>query len=148
HSTAHGERLRARFAGPVLALPIPCYRARTASADAAGAAPPGPRADGRLQLTTVGHIIANKHVDGVIALLAADPGLAARIRYSVAGNVDPPYRATLECLLREHPHVDAELLGWCDEDDLERLMAATDVFANLRDPVFESGSASLARELA
>jgi glycosyltransferase involved in cell wall biosynthesis len=146
HSTAHGERLRARFAGPVLAMPIPCYRSRIASADAA--APPAPRADGRLQLTTVGHIIGNKHVDGVLALLAADPGLAARVRYSVAGHIDPPYRETLERLLRENPQVDAELLGWCEEGDLDRLLAATDVFANLRHPVFESGSASLARELA
>jgi glycosyltransferase involved in cell wall biosynthesis len=44
--------------------------------------------------------------------------------------------------------VSVEILGWCDDAELDRLMAATDVFINLRHPTIESGSASLTLELA
>ena len=146
HSHGHAERLRARWSGPVLALALPSYRA--VADRGAGALEPARAGGGRLQVTTVGHVIANKHVDGVIAALAADPGLAGRVHYTVAGHIDPPYREILDRVVRDSPQVSVELLGWCEDAELDRLMAATDVFVNLRHPVFESGSASLARELA
>ena len=81
HSRGHAERLRARWPGPVAALAMPTYRAVLERA--AAVARPA-RGDGRLQLTTVGHVIPNKHVDRVIGMLAADDTLAARVQYTVA----------------------------------------------------------------
>jgi len=146
HSEGHAEQLRARWLGPVRAIPHPCYRSVL---DAAAAAPAvAPRPDGRVRLATIGHVIPNKHVDRVIAMLAADPPLAAATHYTVAGELEPGAERAIDRALREAPHVSVELLGWCEEPALERLMAATDVFVNLRRPTIESGSGSLARELA
>ena len=148
HSRGHAEDLRARWLGPVRALDHPSYRDVLAAATLAGPAPP--RADGRLQLTTVGHVIPNKHIAQVLSLLAADPSLARRVHYTVVGPLDDgsPYVLELEEQLRSAHEVSAELLGWREPHELDRLMAATDVFVNLRHPVMESGSGSLARELA
>jgi glycosyltransferase involved in cell wall biosynthesis len=147
HSLGHARSLRERWLGPVAALAHPCYRAVL---DRAVEREPAPRADGRLQLTTVGHLIANKNVEHVVEILAADPALAARVHYSIVGEADAggAQAARIDELLRGNRHVSAELPGWLDEGELDRLMAATDVFVNLRHPVLESGSGSLARELA
>ncbi len=147
HSQDHADDVRERWLGPVCAIPLPCYRATLASAVGM---PRTGRRDGRIQLTTIGHVIPNKHVDRVISMLAADRELAGASHYTVAGSLDAGSEHTnaLERLLRDSPHVSAELRGWCGEAELDSLSAATDVFVNLRDPVMESGSASLARELA
>ena len=94
-------------------------------------------------------MIANKGVDRVIELLARDPGLAAATHYTVAGPLDESdHTRSLHALTAAHPSVHVELLGWCEPERLDAIVAATDVFINLRHPVFESGSASLARQLA
>jgi glycosyltransferase involved in cell wall biosynthesis len=144
HSPGHARQVRERWLGPVRAIPLPCYRGLL------GLPPAAVRPGERVQLTTIGHVVANKHIDRVIAMLADDAELAARTSYTVVGSVDAgdPLARRLDELLRASPHVSARLLDWCDEPELDRLMAATDVFVNLRHPGFESGSASLARELA
>jgi glycosyltransferase involved in cell wall biosynthesis len=149
HSEQHARYIRSRWLGPVRALRHPAYRDVLAKGAGAGPLPPQ-RADGRLQLTTIGHVIANKHSDRVIRMLAADATLAATVHYTIVGQVDEgePYATELAGLLRSSPQVSAEMLGWCEEEELDRLMAETDVFVNLRDPVMESGSGSLMRELA
>jgi glycosyltransferase involved in cell wall biosynthesis len=149
HSEAHARWLRSRWLGPVCALPNPTYRDVLVTGAAAGAAPPA-RADGRLQVTTIGHVNANKQSHRVVRMLAADPQLAARVRYSIVGPADPanPYVGELRALLASLPEVPVEMLDWLEEPELDRLMAATDVFVNLRHPVMEGGSASLMRELA
>jgi len=146
HSVEHARQLRAGWLGPVAAIAQPTY-----APDRAAARPPGAaRADGRVQLTTIGHVIPNKHVERVVAALAADPELAAHSHYTVAGPLDAgaPHTLALEAAVRAAPHVSVELLGWCEDAEIERLLAATDLFVNLREPAMESGSASLARELA
>jgi glycosyltransferase involved in cell wall biosynthesis len=148
HARSHAARLSAEWPGPVVALPFPSYRRVVEETRAAAAGPPPPRSDGRLQLTTFGHIVENKCLDRVIGILAADAGLAARVHYSIAGEADDAYATQLRRLLDAAPHVSAELLGWLDDADLDRLLTATDVFVNLRHPTTESGSASLARQLA
>ena len=149
HSEEHARDIQSRWLGPVRALHHPAYRDVLAKGALAG--PQAPRRDdGRIQLTTIGHVNANKHSDGVIRLLAADAELAAMVHYSIAGPLDDANRYGVELaeLLQAVPQVSAEILGWCEEDELDRLMAATDVFVNLRHPVMESGSGSLMRELA
>ena len=149
HSEAHAGYLRERWFGPVLALAHPVYRDVLANAAQAYSAAPL-RADGRLQVTSIGHVTSNKNIGRVIEMLTADAELAASVHYTVIGALDPDstYVTQLEGLVRAAPELSVELVGWREEDALDQLMAATDVFVNLRQPVMESGSGSLARELA
>ncbi len=149
HSESHARDLRARWSGPVRALHQPTYRQWVQAGKLADTTA-RKRADGRLQLTTVGHVNANKQSHRFIAMLARDPELAARTHYTIVGPLDDgnPFAANLAALIGSLPQVSAEILGWCEEQELDALMAATDIFVNLRLPVVESGSASLMRELA
>ena len=145
HSEGHARYIREHWFGPVRALHLPVYREVLAAVPAAAS-----RAGARLQLTTIGHINSNKQCHRVLRMLAEDDGLSARVHYTIAGHLEPSnsYAADLADLLRSLPGVSAELLGWRDEDELAQLMAATDVFINLRHPVIEGASASLMHELA
>lgn len=147
HTREHARSLAGRWLGPVTSLQLPAYRDVLASAAAMA---PAATAAGRVQLTTLGHVNANKQSHRVIEMLAADPSLAARCRYTIVGPADPDseYVATLRTLVASVPHLPVEMLGWLDEPQLDALMAATDVFVNLRHPVMEGCSASLMRELA
>jgi len=149
HSQAHARYLRGRWLGPVKTLWHPTYHAVLATAAGADAAPPRP--DGRLALTTIGHVNANKQSHRVVRMLAEDPELAVMVHYTIVGPADPenPYVGELRALVESvAPAVSVEMLGWQEEEELDRLMAATDVFVNLRHPVMEGGSGSLMRELA
>jgi len=145
HSEGHARYIREHWFGPVRVLSLPVYSEVLASAPATT-----PRAAARLQLTTVGHINANKQCHRVLRMLADDDELSARVHYTIAGHLEPSnsYAADLGALLRSLPGVSAELLGWRDEDQLAQLMAATDIFVNLRHPIIEGASASLMHELA
>ena len=146
HSEGHARYIREHWFGPVRVLYHPVYREVLASAPAAAA----PRAGARLQLTTVGHVNANKQCHRVLRMLADHDELSARVHYTIAGHLEPSnsYAADLAALLRSLPGVSAELLGWRDEDELAQLMAATDIFVNLRHPIIEGASGSLMHELA
>ena len=149
HTHEHARYLQGRWLGPVRALQHPAYGDVLAKGASAAAEPVRRRDDGRIQLTTIGHVNANKHSDSVIRMLAADAELARMVHYTIVGPIDEgnPYAAQLRELMRSVRHVSAEMLGWCEEDELDRLMAAIDVFINLRHPVMESGSGTLMREL-
>jgi glycosyltransferase involved in cell wall biosynthesis len=149
HSQGHASDLRARWLGPVAALQLPAYAEWLAAGAQAGPSPPA-RADGRVQLTTVGHVNANKRCHEVVSLLAQDAELAACTHYTIVGPLDDgnSYASELAALIGAHPQVSAELLGWRDEPQLHALMAASDIFVNLRRPVMEGASASLMLELA
>ena len=147
HSADHATALARRWLGPLRALPLPCYRDVLA---AACARRPAPAADGRVRLVSLGHVIANKNVERVVAMLAADRALAARVRYTVIGHLDPglDLAGEVERARARAPELAVDLLGWQPDAVRDRLLAGADVFVNLRHPVMESGSASLARELA
>lgn len=149
HSSEHAASLRRRWLGPVCALFLPSYVAVLEAAAATGTPRPSPR-EGRLQLTSLGHVTPNKHAERVVRMLAEDPELASRVHYTIVGpyEEDSAYVAELRAAVESSPQLNVELVGWIDEQELDRLMAATDVFVNLRDPVMESASASLAREIA
>jgi glycosyltransferase involved in cell wall biosynthesis len=146
HSRGHAASLRLRWLGPVCALDHPTYGDVLTAAAVSEVDPPGDR----LQLTTVGHITRNRHADRLLATVAADAGLAQRVHVTIAGalDADPLYVAELRAAIAATPALSAELTGWLPDADLDGLLARTDVFANLRHPVTESGSGSLARELA
>jgi hypothetical protein len=149
HSQGHARDLRSRWPGPVAALQHPAYADWLAAGALAGPSAP-PRADGRIQLTTVGHVNSNKRCHDVVSMLAQDADLAARTHYTIVGPLDDTnsYASELAALIDSQPQVSAELLGWRDERELNALMAATDIFVNLRRPVMESASGSLILELA
>jgi glycosyltransferase involved in cell wall biosynthesis len=146
HSPGHAASLRRRWLGPLCALELPSYREVLAAATATDSRP----SRERVQLTAVGQVTRNRHADRLLAALAADAGLAASVHLTIAGSLDadPRYVAELDATIAAAPALSAELTGWLPDADLDQLLGETDVFANLRHPVTESGSASLARELA
>jgi glycosyltransferase involved in cell wall biosynthesis len=153
HSSQQAEDVRARWVGPVRALHLPCYReVLEAHPDRAeGGGGPGAAPDGRLRLLTVGHLNPNKQVHRVVSMLAADSALAERVSYTIVGPDDgfAEYAKELrESIARQGQRVHVEVLGWRAHAELDRLMAETDVFVNLRHPVMEGSSASLMRQLA
>jgi glycosyltransferase involved in cell wall biosynthesis len=99
---------------------------------------------GKLLLLTVGNLNRNKRVDEVIAYLAADRDLAARVYYLVCGDVELSARERLERLIRSTGLADTvRLTGRVGAAELHSLMKAADICINLRNPAMEGGSASL-----
>jgi glycosyltransferase involved in cell wall biosynthesis len=147
HSESQASDVRARWLGPVRSLHLPCYGEVLRMVDGTPAREP----DGPVRLLTVGHLNPNKQVHRVVEMLIADPELAARVHYTVVGPDDgfKSYVSDLRDLIARHADsVNVELLGWRSDAELDRLMAAADVFVNLRHPVMEGSSASLMRQLA
>jgi glycosyltransferase involved in cell wall biosynthesis len=149
HSEGQAHDVRRRWLGPVRSLHLPCY----ADVLRRGVALPLPatRSDARVRLLSIGHVNPNKQTHRVVEILAADPELAARVHYTIVGPTDDfhAYVADLQRLVeRNKDTLSVDILGWRDDRELERLMAETDVFVNLRHPVMEGGSASLMRQLA
>jgi glycosyltransferase involved in cell wall biosynthesis len=149
HSEDQARDVRKRWLGPVRSLHLPCYAEvlqRTAALPTLDARP-----NDRVRLLSVGHVNPNKQTHRVVEILAADPELAARVHYTIVGPTDHfhAYVADLQRLVERHRNtLSVDILGWRDDEELERLMAETDVFINLRHPVMEGGSASLMRQLA
>ena len=142
HSTAQAERVRATWAGPVAPLWMPAYpRARP---------PVAPPAGGPLLLVAVGGLTANRRLEDVVAVLAARPDLARRVRLVVAGEEpDPRYARDLrDRIARAGLGEVVRLAGYLPDIALERLMGEAHAFVNLRHPSTEGGSASLMAQLA
>jgi glycosyltransferase involved in cell wall biosynthesis len=147
HSESQARDIRARWLGPVRALHLPCYSDVLRRVD--GTRPRDP--DGLVQLLSVGHVNPNKQAHRVVEMLAADPDLAARVRYTIVGPNDDfkAYVNDLRRFIARHAdRLNVEILGWQPEEELDRLMAQTDIFVNLRHPVMEGSSASLMKQLA
>jgi len=147
HSEGQADDVKARWAGPVRALHLPCYSDTLRQVDGG----PPPEADGPLHLLTVGHLNPNKQVHRVVEMLAADPELASQVIYTIVGPDDgfKTYVSDLRRFIARHAdRLNVEILGWQPPDRLDRLMCQTDVFVNLRHPVMEGSSASLMRQLA
>ncbi len=148
HSEDQARDVRRNWLGPVRSLHLPCYadvlrRADALSTDA--------RPDARVRLLSIGHVNPNKQIHRVVESLAGDPELAAAVHYTIVGPTDDfhAYVTDLQRLVeRNRDTLSVEILGWRDDQELERLMAQADVFVNLRHPVMEGGSASLMRQLA
>lgn len=148
HSDEQASAVAARWHGPVRALKLPCYREVLAKAESSTADSDGAS---RLQLLTVGHVNPNKQVDRFVAVLAANPDIAAKVRYVVVGPDDgfKDYVAALRSFVAsQDSELCVEMLGWQPEEALDQLMANADIFVNLRHPVMEGCSATLMRQLA
>jgi glycosyltransferase involved in cell wall biosynthesis len=149
HSEDQARDVRGRWLGPVRSLHLPCYAEVLRSAKAMSTSETRP--DARVRLLSIGHVNPNKQIHRIVELLAADPELAAHVHYTIVGPTDDfhAYVADLQRLVeRNRDTLSVDILGWRDDRELERLMAETDVFVNLRHPVMEGGSASLMRQLA
>jgi glycosyltransferase involved in cell wall biosynthesis len=142
HSEYARDRVREKFLGPVAAIPLPVVpRAhRLQSAEL--------QDDGKVVVSTIGQINPNKQIADVIEALGRDPSLAARVRYLVVGPCPDAHRRELEALVVEHGLEDVvELRGRVDEEELDAVLAASDVCVNLRRPCIEAASASLGEEM-
>lgn len=132
HAHFYLPRLRAACAGAVDVASLP-WPGRDI--------PPPSEKDGPLTVLTVGVVNPNKCVDVVIEAIGQSPLLRERVRYRVAGPVDPAVKAQLEAKAREQ-NVDFAALGSVSEEELERALADADVMCCLRRPVLEGASAS------
>jgi glycosyltransferase involved in cell wall biosynthesis len=105
--------------------------------------------EGRALLLTVGHVNPNKRVHAVVEALGRNPSLASRVVYAVIGELPAgDYRRSLEAAIARYRVRDAvRLLGRASDEDLQRWLANADICINLRHPVMEGGSASLADQL-
>ena len=142
HSTEQAVRVRATWAGPVAPLWMPAYpRARPPAASPA---------DGPLLLVAVGGLTANRRLEDVVAVLAARPDLARRVRLVVAGDEPDPVSARdlRDRIARAGLGDVVRLVGYLPDAALERLMGEAHAFVNLRHPSTEGGSASLMAQLA
>jgi glycosyltransferase involved in cell wall biosynthesis len=149
HSQDQARDVRGRWLGPVRSLHLPCYAEVLRRAEALST--PETRPDARVRLLSIGHVNPNKQIHRIVEILAADPELAAHVHYTIVGPTDDfhAYVADLQRVVeRNRDTLSVDILGWREDQELERLMAEADVFVNLRHPVMEGGSASLMRQLA
>jgi len=149
HSEGHARAVRDAWLGPVTSLHLPCYADVLRRAEQLD--PQFHSGGEKLRLLSIGHVNPNKQSHRVVELLAADPELAARVQFTIVGPNDdfPTYVNELRRLVASYGGMlEVDILGWRDDDELERLMSEADIFINLRHPVMEGGSASLMRQLA
>ena len=100
--------------------------------------------DKRIHLITFGHINVNKKVAEVVEAIGQSSYLRSRVKYYVVGSVAPHYEERLNAAIDEYQLTrEVELLGYQPDTVLHRLLAATDIVINLRDPHFGESSWSL-----
>ncbi len=136
HNGAMEADVRAAWSGPVARLALPGYPRSPL---------PDPPHGDPVVLVGLGGVTANRRIEDVIAVLAARPALARRVRYVVAG---APGDARYGRMLRERIAGDGledvvRLLGYVPDDELDGLLASAHAFVNLRHPSTEGASASL-----
>lgn len=136
HNAALEADVRAAWAGPVARLALPGYPRRPL---------PAPPSDDPVVLVGLGGVTANRRIEDVIAVLAARPDLARRVRYVVAGAPgDDRYGRMLRERIAHHGLEDVvRLLGYVPDGELDGLLSSAHVFVNLRHPSTEGASASL-----
>ena len=137
HARHYRDEIAEACPGPVAILPL-----AMSFTELCRDLPPPPRGVPFL-LGTIGHVNANKRVDQVIHAIAASPLLRARVRYIVAGPIEPHVRAELDGLARRLRVEPPVFMGRVSDQDLHILLGCFDAICCLRDPVFEGGSASL-----
>jgi glycosyltransferase involved in cell wall biosynthesis/ribosomal protein S18 acetylase RimI-like enzyme len=147
HSRSQAEAIRTRWFGPVEPLFLPAY----APTGRAGRLPASLAGEEQTLFLTIGYVNRNKQIDRVVAALAADRDLAARVRYVVIGpyDADSPYWGDLqEQIWKDDLDDVVTVLGYQPGDVLLAALERADVCINLRHPSFEGGSASLMQQLA
>jgi len=139
HGAALEERVRAAWAGPVARLALPASP-RPPLDPPIAPPPPDP-----IVLVALGGVTANRRIEDVLAVLAARPELARRVRYVVAGapGDDRYVRALRERIARERLEDVVRLAGYVPDAELDALLSSAHVFVNLRHPSTEGASASL-----
>jgi len=145
HAEFFRQWVEAVFAGPVARLHLP-YTPPPATDI------PPRRALGvseeRVLAVTVGHVNRNKRVRSVLEVLAKHSDLRARILYAVLGPADPDYERELRELIARWSLQDCvRLLGYVDDRLLAAYLHHADFCINLRFPVTEGASASLAEQM-
>jgi glycosyltransferase involved in cell wall biosynthesis len=148
HSKWHGGTVRRLWAGPVCETWLPARGTGASSVPGDGGA--ASHYGGPITLMTIGPIEPGAHHVDVIETLAADPDLAARTRYVIAGayDWDDPYvREVKEAIAQGRLDGIVRMLGQLSPRELDRCASAADVFVNLRHPDTEGCSASLMYQL-
>lgn len=145
HADFLADKVRAVTDMPVRRLFLPALQVpdETVPGDALEAP------DGRAVLLTVGHVNPNKRVREIIEALGRHPDIAQRVIYVVAGALPTGgYQDELRATIEKFNLQDVvRFAGHQSNDDLQRWLHRADICLNLRHPVMEGGSASLADQL-
>lgn len=141
HSEFARQQIASRFGGPVFRLSLPYDKG-------VGAIPISDSREDRLLLLSVGHVNRNKRTHAVLHALAARPDLRERLRFVIAGPFDARYKSECDAIINAGGlQRTVEFLGRVDDETLHRYLVSADLCVNLRFPVTETGSASLAEEM-
>ncbi len=146
HSAFLGGKVRRATDVPVCQLHLPAVQAPAAYAPPRDSLeiPPG-----RAVLLTVGSVNPNKRVAEVVEVLGRNPSLAARVIYVVVGAL--PARAypdrLRQLIARFGLESTVRLVGRRSDGELRAWLHHADICLNLRHPVMEGASASLADSL-
>ncbi len=148
HSRWHGAIMRRLWGGPVCDAWPPAQRPTASSI------PTRTQGDDldedRITLMTIGPVEARTGVGEVVDALAADPELAARTRYVIAGQADPTdvhVRRLAARIAGAQLGDSVRMLGHLRPVEVDQWARAADVFINLRCPDDECLVLSLMYEL-
>jgi len=148
HSRWHGAIVRRRWSGPVCDVWPPAQRPTASSI------PTRTQGDdldeARITMMTLGPVEPRTGVGEVIDVFAADPDLAARARYVIAGRADPN-NAHVRALTARIAEADlggnVRMLGQLRPVEVDQWARAADVFIDLRHPDDEGFAMSLMYQL-
>jgi glycosyltransferase involved in cell wall biosynthesis len=146
HSEFLARKVRRATDAPVRHLHLPAVQTAAAS-DSRPGRPDIP--SGRALLLTIGYVNPNKRAAEVVEVLGRNPDLAARVTYIVVGELPPgDYpRRLRDTIARFGLESTVRLMGRRTDQELRAWLHHADVCLNLRHPVMEGASASLADAL-
>jgi glycosyltransferase involved in cell wall biosynthesis len=103
----------------------------------------------KIMLLTIGHVNPNKRIGRIIEIIGKHKELRENIVYVSIGSYDhnPLFQDYLSLLDNYDLHDVVKFLGYQPDDILHAFMSSADIFINLRSPVMEGGSASVAEQM-
>ena len=141
HSRYAASRIGDRFAGPVSWLHLPYDRGVPQRGRVGGSSE-------KILLVSVGQVVPTKRIHAVLNVLAACPDLRGRMEYAVIGQPDAAYKSECDRIIDAGGLYGAvRFLGRVDDATLHAYIAEADICVNLRFPVTEAASASLAEQM-
>ena len=142
HSEFAREHVASRFAGPVSRLFLPYDKDQHE--------PKIHVSTGRskILLLSVGQVNRNKRVHAVLNALAFNREFTSKVEYVILGPVDATYKTECDQIIAAGDLKGVvHFLGRVDDATLHAYLSRADICINLRFPVTETGSASLAEEM-
>jgi glycosyltransferase involved in cell wall biosynthesis len=100
-------------------------------------------------LLTMGNVNRNKRIDRIIEILGKQRSLREKVVYIIIGAYDhnPDFHKYTDLIAKYNLDETVRFLGYQPDTVLSSFMSSADIFVNMRFPVMEGGSASLAEQM-